>query len=136
MTDIQESMRWLAVKVGRIHIDDFNQKLSDQESDFKSQNEAVAALERYAELLEQCAPYLKDGETPAQRIKRDHEDSLLLMEQLGREKGITELAYGWLWHVNSDDKRVHAARKVLLSGISKLGQAAGINRAKKEGAYI
>lgn len=97
---------------------------------------AISALHHYADLLEQCAPYLKDGETPAQRIERDHLDTLRLMEQLGREKGVTELAYGWLWHVNSDDKRVHAARKVLLSGINLLGQAAGINRAKEAGARV
>lgn len=97
---------------------------------------AISALHHYAELLAQCAPYLKEGEWPAQRIRRDHEDSLLLMQQLAKDKGVAELAYGWLWHVNSNDKRVHTARKVLLSGINHAGQADGINRAKEAGARI
>ena len=98
--------------------------------------ECLAMLRRYEHLLAQCTAYLKEGESPAQRIRRDHEDSLSLMQQLAKEKGVAELAYGWLWHVNSGDKRVHAARKVLLSGINLLGQAAGINRAKEAGARV
>jgi regulator of replication initiation timing len=38
--------------------------------------------ESVATLLEQCAPYLKDGETPAQRIERDHKETLMLMEEI------------------------------------------------------
>jgi hypothetical protein len=35
---------------------------------------------------EACAPYLKDGETPAERIERERQDCLALMELLAKEK--------------------------------------------------
>ena len=36
--------------------------------------------------IDACAIYLKEGETPAQRIERDHRDSLALMRLLAQEK--------------------------------------------------
>jgi hypothetical protein len=38
------------------------------------------------ERLRECAEYLKPGETPAQRMARDHKDILALMKLLQREK--------------------------------------------------
>lgn len=36
--------------------------------------------------VNECAPYLKDGETPLQRIERDHRDTMALMRLLAAEK--------------------------------------------------
>lgn len=41
-------------------------------------------------VIEPCAVYLKEGETPAQRIERDHRDSLALMRLLAQEKHKSE----------------------------------------------
>ena len=40
--------------------------------------------------IDACAIYLKEGETPAQRIERDHRDSLALMRLLAQEKHKSE----------------------------------------------
>lgn len=48
--------------------------------------EAAAELRRLHAQIAACEPYLKEGETPAERIERDHLDSLALMTLLAREK--------------------------------------------------
>jgi hypothetical protein len=53
--------------------------------------DATEGVLRFAELVadaerEACSPYLKDGETPAERIERDHRDTLALMTLLAQEK--------------------------------------------------
>lgn len=50
----------------------------------------AAEMRRLQGLLDECSTYLKDGETPAQRMARDHRDSLALMELLAREKRKSE----------------------------------------------
>lgn len=47
---------------------------------------AAAELRRIQAQMTACEPYLKEGETPAERIERDHRDSLALMTLLAREK--------------------------------------------------
>ena len=42
------------------------------------------------ELIAECEEYLKQGETPRQRMDRDHADVLGLMRLLAREKQRTE----------------------------------------------
>ncbi len=42
--------------------------------------------EAVAKEREACAPYLKDGETPAERIERERQDCLALMALLAKEK--------------------------------------------------
>lgn len=37
-------------------------------------------------LIADCADYLKEGETPRQRMDRDHKDVLALMDMLAKEK--------------------------------------------------
>ena len=46
----------------------------------------AAELRRLHDQIAACEPYLKEGETPAERIERDHKDSLALMTLLAREK--------------------------------------------------
>ena len=46
----------------------------------------AAELRRLHDQIIACEPYLKEGETPAERIERDHRDSLALMTLLAREK--------------------------------------------------
>jgi hypothetical protein len=41
-------------------------------------------------LVEACAPYLKDGETPAECIKRNRDDALSVMALLGNSKHANE----------------------------------------------
>ncbi len=52
--------------------------------------QAADAVEReLADLrakLADCAPYLKDGETPRQRMDRDHQDVLSLMQMLAKDR--------------------------------------------------
>lgn len=47
---------------------------------------AAGELRRLYAQIAACEPYLKEGETPAERIQRDHRDSLALMTLLAREK--------------------------------------------------
>ena len=49
-------------------------------------DKAAAELRRLHAQIAACEPYLKEGETPAERIERDHKDSLALMTLLAREK--------------------------------------------------
>ena len=47
---------------------------------------AAMELRRLHNQIAACEPYLKEGKTPAERIERDHRDSLALMALLAREK--------------------------------------------------
>lgn len=52
---------------------------------------AIAALDAargdsHNDVLSSCQPYLKQGETPAECIKRNHDDSIALMELLTAER--------------------------------------------------
>lgn len=49
-------------------------------------DKASAELRRFHALIAACEPYLKEGETPVERMERDHRDSLALMTLLAREK--------------------------------------------------
>lgn len=51
--------------------------------------------------LNACAIYLKDGETPAQRIHRDHCDALALMSLLAQEKRKSEALLEALKHAEA-----------------------------------
>lgn len=64
---------------------------------------AVAAeLRRLHAEIADCNPYLKEGETPSERIQRDHRDSIALMTLLAREKTKNEALLAALktveWH--------------------------------------
>ncbi len=66
-----------------------------------------------------------------------------LIEESGKQtarirelEAATSLAYGWLWHVITDDSRVHTARSALLSVIDKSAQSGGIQAAKDAGAVV
>ena len=50
----------------------------------------IADAPRMHDLLAACEPYLKDGETPAQRIQRERLDNFAALELLAREKRKTE----------------------------------------------
>ena len=52
---------------------------------------AAAELRRLHAQIAACEPYLKEGETPAERIERDHRDSLALMRLLAQEKTKNEV---------------------------------------------
>lgn len=52
----------------------------------KTRAEAAEAL------IADCADYLKEGETPRQRMDRDHKDVLALMDMLAKEKTKREAA--------------------------------------------
>lgn len=43
-------------------------------------------------LIADCADYMKEGETPRQRMDRDHKDVLALMDMLAKEKMKREAA--------------------------------------------
>ena len=45
-------------------------------------------------------------------------------------------AYGWLWHVVSEDKRLHKARHLLRDLLDADHAHWGISKAKEEGARI
>ena len=60
--------------------------LEDQYDPTYNQEQAAAELRRLHNQIAACEPYLKEGETPAERIERDHKDSLALMTLLAREK--------------------------------------------------
>ena len=51
---------------------------------------AAAELRRLDALIEACEPYLKDGETPVERIEREREDTAAMTRLYGREKEKTE----------------------------------------------
>lgn len=64
-----------------------------------SAREAAARIEQDAATIawlererDDCAIYLKDGETPRQRMDRDHADCLALMGLLAKEKARVEAA--------------------------------------------
>lgn len=44
------------------------------------------------ELLKECAPYLKEGETPAQRIKREFDDAQALLGLLAKARAERDAA--------------------------------------------
>ena len=52
--------------------------------------QAIGAVEReladLRAMIDDCAPYLKDGETPRQRMDRDHQDVLSLMQMLAKDR--------------------------------------------------
>jgi hypothetical protein len=53
------------------------------EKRYQERADAVLYLQA---LLDDCAEYLKDGETPRQRMDRDHHDVLSLMEMLAKDR--------------------------------------------------
>lgn len=63
------------------------------------------------DLLAACEPYLKDGETPAERIERERRDTTAALELLIREKRKTEVMLAAL-------KRIRETR-VFLGGIAQ-----------------
>ena len=74
-----------AAELRRLHAENeaFGIHLSERMKDLarvEAQRDALQAA------IDACAIYLKEGETPAQRIERDHRDSLALMRLLAQEK--------------------------------------------------
>lgn len=57
----------------------------------KANARLIADAPRMHDLLAACEPYLKDGETPAQRIERERRDTAAALELLVREKRKTEV---------------------------------------------
>ena len=57
-----------------------------------------AQLDDARKKLNACVPYLKTGETPAERIQREIDDNVLLLELLAKEKkeneALRELLHG------------------------------------------
>ena len=52
----------------------------------ESNREAADMLDAYADLLAAFAPYLKDGETPAERVERDFNDTQALLTLLAQAR--------------------------------------------------
>ena len=55
-------------------------------ADLGQAQEALERAEAAEALIAECAEYLKEGETPRQRMYRDHNDVLALMDMLVKEK--------------------------------------------------
>ena len=53
---------------------------------YDAMSSGAAILKEAAKMLEACAPYLKDGETPAQRIERERKDGAAVLGLLAKEK--------------------------------------------------
>ena len=51
---------------------------------------AAAELRRLDALIEACTPYLKDGETPAERIQRERKDTEAMTRLYAKERAKTE----------------------------------------------
>ena len=66
-----------------------------------SVDELEAERDALQATLNACAIYLKDGETPAQRIHRDHCDALALMSLLAQEKRKSEALLEALKHAEA-----------------------------------
>lgn len=47
-----------------------------------------------------------------------------------------QLAYGWLWHLTTNDPTVRAARKVLRNQLDRESMKRGIQMAKAESARV
>lgn len=62
----------------------------------------AARAEAAEALIADCADYLKEGETPRQRMDRDHKDVLALMDLLAKEKMRREAAEAALKDVMVD----------------------------------
>lgn len=86
-------------------------------------HDAAAELRRLHGLIDECAIYLKEGETPAQRIARDHGDSIALMTLLAREKRKSETLLEAL-------KRVKET-KVFLGAVAQGMMDAAITKAEE-----
>lgn len=59
----------------------------------------IADAPRMHDLLAACEPYLKDGETPAQRIERERRDTAVALELLANERIKNEFALAALRRV-------------------------------------
>lgn len=59
----------------------------------------IADAPRMHDLLAACEPYLKDGETPAQRIERERRDTAAALELLANERIKNEFALAALRRV-------------------------------------
>lgn len=59
----------------------------------------IANAPRMHDLLAACEPYLKDGETPAQRIERERRDTAVALELLANERIKNEFALAALRRV-------------------------------------
>lgn len=53
-----------------------------------------AERDKMAALVDACAPYLKEGETPAERIERERRDLTTVVGSLARERDSVALAAG------------------------------------------
>ena len=71
--------------------------------------EVAAELRRLQGLVDDCAIYLKEGETPAERIAREHRDTTALMELLAREKRKSEALLVALQDMVSDHMKLSEA---------------------------
>ena len=61
-------------------------RLDDRNAALMERDHAEAERDRLRALVEECAPYLKDGETPIQRIERDFKDSQALLAMLAKDR--------------------------------------------------
>jgi Asp-tRNA(Asn)/Glu-tRNA(Gln) amidotransferase B subunit len=77
-----EVVNAIAIKGGTIHAPTQDAYDSACRAIEKHRSRAEAA----EALIADCADYLKEGETPRQRMDRDHKDVLALMDMLAKEK--------------------------------------------------
>lgn len=56
--------------------------------------------------------------------------------QLDALKSAAAIAWGWLWHVTTEDKRIHEARRQIGQFLSRDMKRYGIQTAKDEGAQV
>lgn len=59
--------------------------------------------------VDACAEYLKPGETPAERIKREHDDCCSLMEMLAKDRERRDAAEGQVSALTAENERLREA---------------------------
>lgn len=64
------------------------------------------------------------------------EEARIDLARLQAIENAAGLAYGWLWHLTTNDPTVRAARKVLRDVLDREGMARGIRAAKDKGARV
>ena len=83
---------------------------------------AGAELRRQDELLAACEPYLKDGETPAERIRRERRDTDAVLTLLAREKLKSEAMLAALKRVKETRVFLGAIAQEMLDDAIKMAE--------------
>lgn len=85
-------------------------------------NDAACELRRQDELLAACEPYLKDGETPAERIQRERRDTNAALTLLAREKRKSEAMLAALKRIRETRVFLGAVAQEMLDDAIKMAE--------------